>query len=453
MSTGTITTFAGIGSSGMSDDGLPAASAALADPIGLYIDASGVMFEVDQSSFRVRKITPPAAVVPPATPSGFTAVTSGPNSAQLSWNAVPGATGYIAKVSLSPGAQKVIVTTTTSTLIGVPGLAVGQPYYFVVSAANAGGQSADSPEQLVLIPKASVRPTDMDGDGSSDLIVWRPSNGTWFWLTSSSGYNASTAGQVVFGGLGDTPLTGDVDGDGRADLIVWRASTGSWYWLKSSRSYNPSFAGQMVFGGLGDVPLIGDIDGDGKADLIVWRPSTGMWYWLSSSSGYTGGGSKQFGSQSVGDIPMLADVDGDGRSDVIVWRASTGTFYWLTSSSSYTGGGSRQWGIQSAGDVPLVGDIEGDGKADLIVWRGPIGKWYCLTSTSGYNPSNAVERTWGSQSTGDVPSLVDRDGDGIADIAVWRASTGTWYWLKSSTGFTAGLSKQWGISTDVPIVK
>jgi hypothetical protein len=148
---------------------------------------------------------------------------------------------------------------------------------------------------------------------------------------------------------------------------------------------------------------------------------------------------------------MLSDMDGDGRADLIVWRGSVGTFYWVKSSNNQVM--SKQWGIQSEGDVPLVGDLDGDGKGDLVVWRGPTGEWYCLTSTTGHNGSFPLVRTWGSQSTGDVPSLADRDGDGKADITVWRVSTGTWYWLQSTTGFTSGLGMQWGIPTDVPIVK
>ena len=198
-----------------------------------------------------------------------------------------------------------------------------------------------------------------------------------------------------------------------------------------------------------DRPFVGDFDGDSRGDLIVWRPNTGTWYALLSSGGYDPSGARlalQWGDQTLGDVPLLADIDGDGRSDVIVWRASTGTWFWLTSSSGYSSAlaGTMQWGNASLGDVPLAGDVDGDGKADLIVWRASTGTWYWLTSASGYQYALAGQRQWGNGLLGDAPILGDIDGDGKVDLTVWRASTGTWYWLTSSTGYVAAGSVQWG---------
>jgi hypothetical protein len=41
----------------------------------------------------------------------------------------------------------------------------------------------------------------------------------------------------------------------------------------------------------------------------------------------------------------------------------------------------------------------------------------------------------------------DWDGDGKADIALFRPSNGTWYIIKSTGGFQG---YQWGISSDIP---
>jgi hypothetical protein len=77
-----------------------------------------------------------------------------------------------------------------------------------------------------------------------------------------------------------TPLTGNFDGDGRTDFVVWRPSEGNWYVDFSST--DTMLLTQWGFST--DIPISGDFDGDGKTDYVVWRPSEGNWYVLNSST-------------------------------------------------------------------------------------------------------------------------------------------------------------------------
>ncbi|MCO6511632.1 MAG: hypothetical protein J5I65_12655, partial [Aridibacter famidurans] len=115
-------------------------------------------------------------------------------------------------------------------------------------------------------------PFDFDGDGATDVSVFRPNSqptAQW-WLLRSS--DSGTRG-LAFGTSTDVPVAADFTGDGRTDVAFWRPSTGEWFIL---RSEDDSFFA-FPFGSAGDIPAPGDFDGDGKADPAVYRPSSGTW--------------------------------------------------------------------------------------------------------------------------------------------------------------------------------
>jgi hypothetical protein len=90
---------------------------------------------------------------------------------------------------------------------------------------------------------------DYDGDGQTDLAVWR--QGTWYiWQSTTGNYRAEQWGSSAAPYF-DQAVPGDYDGDGQADLAVWRASEQAWY-VRSS--LNGSLL-QQAQGRAGDVPV------------------------------------------------------------------------------------------------------------------------------------------------------------------------------------------------------
>ncbi|HEV7643917.1 MAG TPA: FG-GAP-like repeat-containing protein [Pyrinomonadaceae bacterium] len=259
---------------------------------------------------------------------------------------------------------------------------------------------------------------DFDGDGRSDISIFRPSDGNWYLMGSQIGFNVNNFGQA-----GDRLASADYDGDGRSDLGIYR--DGAWWYLNSSTGT----VGLKFWGGAGDVPLPADFDGDGRADFIYYHPATNEWF----RSGSTGVSSTiQWGIP--GDIPVSGDFDGDGKASPIAFRPSTGLWGMRDEAGGWT---SMQWG--QSGDIPVAADYDADGKTDVAVWRPSNSAWYIYNSGSG----TVTIMGWGL--AGDRPVPGDFDGDGKADVAVWRPSNGVWYIMQSTSGFTG---MQFGISSD-----
>src|ERR1700719_1933048 len=74
-------------------------------------------------------------------------------------------------------------------------------------------------------------------------------------------------------GYGYKAKAADYDGDGKSDLAVWRTSNATWYIIQSSNGARV----QRQWGLPGDIPVPADYRGVGKSDIAVWRPSNGTW--------------------------------------------------------------------------------------------------------------------------------------------------------------------------------
>ena len=284
-------------------------------------------------------------------------------------------------------------------------------------AATIGLPPVGLQSAVVILPNLLRRasrkaPFDFDGDGKTDVGIFRPSDGSWWYLRSSD--NASRV--FRFGDSSDNLAPGDFTGDGKADIAVFRASSGTWF---IQRSEDNSFF-SFPFGAAGDIAAPADYDGDGKTDAAVFRPSSGTWFIL--NSGGSGTSIVNFGSPE--DKPVTADYDGDGKSDIAIFRPSDGSWWYLQSSD-------QQFKVFRFGvstDKPVPGDYTGDGKADIAVFRPATGEWFVQRSED----NSYFSFTWGQ--SGDIPAPGDYDGDGKTDAAILRPTGSTWYINQTSSG-------------------
>ncbi len=99
---------------------------------------------------------PASATTVPATPTGVGATAVSSSEIDLSWNSVPGATGYTVERSLD-FTNWFVRATTSGTTYSDGGLQGNTVYYYRVSAANATGSSSSSPPVSALTARPRPR--------------------------------------------------------------------------------------------------------------------------------------------------------------------------------------------------------------------------------------------------------------------------------------------------------
>lgn len=240
---------------------------------------------------------------------------------------------------------------------------------------------------------------DYDGDGTSDIAIFRSTSGLW----AVRGIT-----QTYFGQFRDLPASGDYDGDGTTDMAIFRATSGLW----AIRGVT-----QVYFGISGDNPVPSDYDGDNDSDIAIFRDSTGLWAIKDLTRVYLG---------SSSDAPVPGDYDGDGTDDIGFFRDSTGLWRIRNVTEFYYG---------TSNDKAVPGDYNQSGYWEVGIFRPSSGLWAIRN----------VTRVYFGAST-DLPIPADYDGDSDDNITIFRDSSGLWV-IRSLTRV------YFGMTGDLPVTR
>ncbi|MCS6874520.1 MAG: hypothetical protein N2Z23_09260 [Pyrinomonadaceae bacterium] len=309
------------------------------------------------------------------------------------------------------------------------------------AAGDTGQVTGATLDILVADPRGASRPCfDFTGTGRTDFATVHPVSTQLVWrILQNPGGSTFLAGYGY--GLQSDVLTPGyfVGTPNAADLGVWRPSNQTYYFQAVSPSIGPLNPVPWGTASSDIVGLEADYDGDGIDDPTVVKIVGGNYQWNILRSSNNTLLVTTFGSSST-DVPIAgADYDGDGRADLTVIRG--GNTYVVGESFTGTLILTQVWG-NAATDYFVVGDYIGDNRADFVVWRGfgtsADGRWYIRENggaTTIISVPFGIPNVPGQQNAKDFdqPLCGDYDGNGKSDVAIYRPTTDTFYWLTNPT--------------------
>jgi hypothetical protein len=298
--------------------------------------------------------------------------------------------------------------------------------------------------------------------GSTDNVIWKVAGNP-----ASPVPNQAFIRYIAYGFGTDVIVPQDYTGDRKTELAVWRPGVPGVFYV----SQFPTGTGGVMldravpFGTSAVNPVddddnlnaVGDYDGDRKIDYAVVRFNGVILTYYIMSSGTNTMRQISFGIRPgavSGNVLNGADFTGDGRDEIVIFSVDANDLTTYNIFDAVTGAGVSEvnFGNFETDYAFTPADYTGDGRADFVAPRTFAGNtiiWYILNPVT--NTVTATQFGIGDPNflVHDRPLRGDYDGDGRHDIAVYRRSNQTFYYISSQNGSLQG--QKFGDPGDIPL--
>ena len=269
---------------------------------------------------------------------------------------------------------------------------------YLGSTSSLGSDGSGGTKVTLQIP-GETRPSDLTGDGTSDILFLDPGNGTL-------GSFLMKNGQPTWAAIGwaspsmQVAGVGDFNGDGTTDILLRDPSGGG-------IDQFVMHSGQPTWAPIGwadpslQVAGIGDFNGDGTADILLRNSATGAIGDFLMNNGQPSWAPVGWAVTNW-QVAGAGDFNGDGTSDMLFRDPTTGaigmferigTFEMTDNVAAWIPIGQADPSFQIAG----VGDFNGDGTDDILLHdptTGALGMFHMNNNVPSWVPIGATATNW-----------------------------------------------------------
>lgn len=316
---------------------------------------------------------------------------------------------------------------------------------------NTDGLGTFGAQQIIVSLEVArtISVVDFDGDGDLDVVGSSLLDDALKWYENVDGQGTFGASHLIAntgaGNYSTSQYPTDVDGDGDTDIVVVLSSANqiSWYentdgvgtvWIEhiaTTNSYLVNFVSAADLDNDGDIDLLATVAGD---QMISWFENTDS---LGNFSEGINLNNFPAGPESI----YIADLDGDGDNDLLSSSRGDNELLWFKNLDGM-GYFSDQILISDNPGNPtsssqnslIAKDIDNDGDLDVINCANNKLAWYENTDGQGNFVQRVIEETIIGGST---VYAVDLDGDTDLDLLVSKTSVANKsevLWYKNTDG-------------------